>query len=160
MSFTPPNEPDNTPFPMRMRRLIILWGACCMSPIMYLAIAMLIKSAFMHDGGWLPMEPFTWSRVMMGLVVLVVLLQVLHIAVKVVARRKLTQLADHMDGFTRLLTRRTFILIAISETAVATGFVLFLLQGTFQPILGSGIAAMLLYAQSHPRLALPPVNFD
>lgn len=158
MSTPPPRNSPPATYDDQLRRLIILWGICCLSPIMYLAMAALIRAHLMRDGGWFPLEPFTWSRVMIGLGVWLVSLQVLHLAVRFYARRRLALLAADQDAFFRLLTRRTFILISLSETAIATGFCLFLLQGIYTPLLGGGIAAMLLYGQSHPRFGLPPVS--
>ena len=154
---TPSESEDLSPqeYHQRLHRLAIVWGACCISPILYLAVAAIIKSAFMPEGGWYPVEPFTWSRIMIGLVVWIILLQILHTAVKLRARHRLSTLPAHSSAFLQLLTRRTFILIALSEAAVAVGFVLVLLQGEYHPIFLSGIAAMLLYAQSHPSQALP-----
>jgi hypothetical protein len=154
----PEQELSPEDFRERVRRLVILWAACCMSPIMYLAAAAVIKKAFMPEGGWLPLEPFTWSRVMTGLVVWVILLQVLHVAVKISVNRRQALVPVYSEAFVRLLTRRTFILIGVSEAAVATGFCLFLLQGDYTPVFGAGVAAMLLYGQSHPRLGLKPEN--
>jgi hypothetical protein len=155
MNASPDTNPPPHNYDDSLRRLVILWGACCISPIIYLGAAALVKSMFMPENGWLQLEPFTWSRIMIGLIVWLILLQALHLAVKFSARRRFALLEPRSPAFLRFLTRRTIILIALSETAVATGFCLFLLQGEYRPIFISGIAAMLLYAQSHPRQALP-----
>lgn len=153
---TTPNPKTPNP-PLDLKKLVSLWAACCTSPLIYLAVAIFIKRTFMSDGGFLKLEPYTWSRLTIGLAVLIILLQALHIAVKVKARRRFAEFLDDRETFRRLLTRRTFLLIAVSELAVFSGFVLFLLQGEYTPVFLSGIASMILYAQSHPRLGLPPV---
>lgn len=148
------NTSDPTP-PADYKKLVFIWAACCTSPIVYLGVAALIKSTIMPASGWLPLEPYTWSRLMIGLGVLLILLQIMHLAVKIIARRRLTDTQEDQDIFWRLATRRTFILIGISEIAVAAGFCLFLLKGDLAPLFASGIAAMLLYGQSHPKFGLP-----
>jgi len=124
---------------------------------MYLALAALARTYLMRDGsGWFPVEPFTFSRLMIGLWVWVLMLQGLHVWVKWRTRTALAQTSAASEGFVRLLTRRTFILIGISELAVFAGFILFLVQGEYRPLFGAGVCAMILYAQSHPRSGLPP----
>lgn len=150
-----PNGENLSP-QQRMRRLISLWAGCCFSPILYLATAAFLKSYLMPPDGWLPLEPFTWSRLFMGLLVWLILLQGLHLAVKLFARKQMNLAVGDTEIFFRILTHRTFLLLGLSEAAIAVGFCLFLLQGNYKPLLYSGIAAMLLYGLSHPRLALPP----
>lgn len=152
----PPSTGENLSPQQRMNRLVSLWAGCCFSPLLYLATAAFLKSYLMPENGWLPMQPATWSRVFMGLLIWLILLQGLHLMVKMFTNPQLALATGSDEIFFRILTRRTFILLALSEAAIAVGFCLFLLQGNTQAVLYSGIAAMLMYGQSHPRLALPP----
>lgn len=138
-----------------LRRLTIMWGACCISPVLYLAATWFIKTYFMNGAGFFPLNRDVWSRALIGLIVLIVCIQGSHLLIKSRYRSRLANVISAPDNFIQVLTRRTLLLIFLSEMAVFTGFCLFLLQGDPAPVFGSGIVSMLLYAQSHPRSSLP-----
>lgn len=146
---------NNQVLASEVRRLVILWGACCVSPIMYLAAAAILQETLMNGGGFLPMSGEIWKNTLIGLGVWAVVMQTLHLLVKRRYKAQLAELAADTGGYMRLLTRRTMILISLSELTVFAGFCLFILQGDLLPVFGGGVAAMLLYAQSHPRSAAP-----
>ena len=58
--------------------------------------------------------------------------------------------ADKPARVTQLCMWRTLVLIALSETAVLLGFMLFLVQGQMATVFGFGLVSFLYYAQSYP----------
>ena len=136
------------------RQLVFMWGFCCCSPVIYLSLAWMAQR-WLGFTGFFDLATETWRNLLIGVGVIAVVLQVLHLVVRLRVREKLEQRMADPQGFMALLTRRTFGLIFLSELPVFLGFVLWILQGSLSPIFGFGIASMFLYAQSHPRSANP-----
>ncbi len=155
---TQPPEPT-APVPPELageiHRLVIMWAICCISPMLYLTVAWAIKKYLMDGSGYLPLPADVWVKALICLAGFVILLQGLHIIIRNRFRPMLAAALPDVAEFIQVLTKRTLLLILISEMAVFTGFCLFMLQGSLDPVFGSGVAAMLLYAQSHPRNTLP-----
>lgn len=155
-----PPEHNRSPidFADEARRLVTLWAACCVSPIIYLSAAWVIKRYFMKETGFLPLGESAWSSAIILLGIVLILLQGLHVFIKRRFRVLLAAQHSQLEILLQVLTRRTLILIFISEAAVFSGFCLFLLQGEIAPVFGAGVVAMLLYAQSHPRSDIPTLT--
>ncbi len=158
-----PNDNNHNPKPLQkqqdeslngeIQRLVVLWAFCCTTPLMYLAAAAITRGNFMAGTGYFPVSLAAWNKILICLAGWLIILQGLHFTIKYRSRAQLTQAASDSEIYLRRLTRRTYILITLSELAVFSGFCLFLIQGDLLPVFGGGIAAMLLYAQSHPRSA-------
>jgi hypothetical protein len=152
----PSNNTDSPDLGGELQRLTIMWGACCISPVLYLGAAWVIRRYFMDDGdGYFPLSADGWSTALIALVVLLVTLQGVHLLIRYRFRDRLAAARSSTEEFIQILTRRTLFLIFVSECAVFAGFCLFLLQGEHAPVFGAGLVAMFLYAQSHPRSGLP-----
>lgn len=132
------------------RNLVKMWALCCFSPLLYLGASWYVKP-------YVPMEflprlsPDHLKRVLviMGLGCLVI--QGIHLAVRLRSRARLSAAASDTAQYAKRLTARTLTLIGLSELPVFSGFCLFVLQGDLRIVFGFGLFSMLLYGQSHPR---------
>ena len=130
--------------------MVKMWAMCCFSPILYLGASWYLRP-------YVPMEamprlsPDLLTRVLviMGLVCLVI--QGIHLAVRLKSRARLAAVAGDPPLYAKRLLARTLTLIGLSELPVFSGLCLFLLQGDLRIVFGFGLFSMLLYGQSHPR---------
>lgn len=135
-----------------IRSLVMVWASCCCSPVIYLAVAWLCQRY--GWAAWRPVVQETWTGLIIALTVLAIVLQISHIFTKSRFGGKLRETRGEFTESLRLLTRRTYVLMAISEIPVFFAFLLFCVQGDVTPVFGFGLVSMILYAQSHPRSGL------
>jgi hypothetical protein len=132
----------------------MMWATCCCSPLLYLGASWVIRR-FTGGKAFYPLTHDRWIKSIIAISILSIVLQIIHIIIKLRAKAPLATAIPNTSAYIKLLTRRTFALIFVSELPVFSGFILSLLQGNLAPVFGFGLVSMLLYAQSHPRSANP-----
>ena len=133
-------------------RLKTIWMLCCSMPMFYLVIAHLIR-AHIFDGeqsGFASLPHVQYNYLLWALIGLGMACQLVMLGVRMVYGKKLQAAAGNLSALIRVYSRRTFIMIGLSETTALLGFILFLVNGQFPVVFAFGIASMLLYAQSYP----------
>ena len=137
----------------RVKRIRLMWGALCCSPVLYLGVAQLVQSAYFgpsgHAGIFGPPLPnlSVWGDAAIGLACV---LQVALSGTAWVFGRRLAAAPPGSPARADILRRRLFAMAMLSETVVLAGFVVFLLGGGLQWVFYLGIVAFADYAASYP----------
>lgn len=155
---TPPALPPTPELTDALRPITVLWGTCCFSPLLYLTCTWLLRRWGMRDGLF-PLNDDPWIGVLITLSLLAIALQIAHVLVRLRYKPLLIQARQHgIDELTKVLMRRTMLLMLFSEMPVFLAFGLFFIQGRVEPVFGFGLVSMLLYAQSHPKSMNPALS--
>jgi hypothetical protein len=138
------SEPANAD----LSRARALWAACCLSPVIYLAIAMGLDRWLLVPAGrkgfW-TLEPATLASVefwCMGVLAL--------LAAGAVLLRLRARIRPRAAGSIR---RQTLWLVGLAECCLWPGVVLFVLGAGLRPMFVAGATAFVCYALAYPQAA-------
>jgi hypothetical protein len=148
-----PRHPALEPVSEELRRVKWLWCVCCLSPVLYLAIARFLKAVYFIPGereGLTRLPPGQYEIAAISFLVVTLSLQVALLVVRNRFRARMCEPAAGLVRLMQLYRKRTIFLLAVSDTAGLLGFVLFLLRGDLRAVLVGGVLALAYYAQSYP----------
>ena len=134
-------------------KLKIMWGMCCITPVLYLLIAQVIaRNLFLWQDtpGFFRLAPESYRALLLALGGFAVLVQGLILIVRYHFRGRMTTGIPHATKLLNCYTRRTLALVVLSELTVASGFVMFLLNGQLSAVFMFGLVGLVYYAQSYP----------
>jgi hypothetical protein len=136
------------PVQEEIKKLKMLWGFCCCSPLLYLFVSWMLKKTLLSSDTFFKFPQLSDFISPYALIALAVV-QAWVFFVQWLYIRKAT---PQPDSGARLVyyRRRTFALLAVSESGALMGFIVFLLCGDLMAMFVFGLAAMVFYAQSYP----------
>ncbi|MCX7717419.1 MAG: hypothetical protein N2111_03315 [Candidatus Sumerlaeaceae bacterium] len=138
-TFTKPADAD-------LGQARVLWAACCLSPVIYLAIAIGLDRWLLVPAGrkgfW-TLEPATLASVQAWCLGILLLL-----AAGAVFLRLRAAVRPRAAGSIR---RRTLWLVGLAECCLWPGVVLFVLGAGLRPMFVAGATAFMCYALAYPQ---------
>lgn len=134
-------------------KLKTMWSLCCFTPILYLLVAQIVASrvfASREVPGFIRLQDETYRALLFGAGGLAISLQGTILWVRRFYDTRMRSASRDAARLLHFYTRRTFVLVALSETMALIGFVLFLLNGQLSAAFCGGLIGMIFYAQSYP----------
>lgn len=145
--------PELAPIRNELHRLKIMWVLCCLSPLAYLGLALYVTQKWFSWREQRGLFKFSDQTYLILAIVFGLMALALEAVILLIRKRydeRMRAAGRAVVQLMELYSRRTFILVALCETAIMIGFVFFLLSGRLDAVLASGILGLLYYAQSYP----------
>jgi hypothetical protein len=140
--------PELDPVRSELHRLKTIWMFCCLSPIAYLGLALMVQ-----ENNWVHFVQLSPAEYrLIGSIFIAAALSV-EIGIWLVRRRydrAMRRIGRAVVQLLELYSKRTYLLMALCETAIFLGFLFFVLSRDLYVMLFAGCLGLLYYAQSYP----------
>ena len=134
-------------------KLKVMWSMCCITPVLYLAIAQIVAGhvfIWQEAPGFFPLESANYRMLLLGIFGLVLLIQGVIFYVRKYYGTRMRTGSRHAAKLLQCYTRRTLMLVVLSEITALSGFLLFMLNGRLSEVFLLGMIGLVYYAQSYP----------